>query len=343
MKLGCLLVACGALVGCAAPSSSSGADGPPLPPGKSDGSDYSVTGGRAWYLVGNDLTPGNDRLELAIEGPGETSVIDLYIDGELIRRADRVNGAWSFDEDVTGLAVGEHSALLAADGANVAFNELRFVRSHPLYVAVSNDWDQSDQSASQIERQERLHTRHPELVITHFVGPYTFTDPNVSTTRQQELVNWLINLRETEGDEIGLHVHPRCSFVEAAGVTCRSTPSFAYASGDSSGYTVRLDAYTESELVLMFNKATELFLANGLNAPTSFRAGGWTAEAHVLSALSQAGHVVDTSGCNWSRLEEWISNPGASLYQWNMEHWSTITETSQPYYPNVTNMLSDAA
>lgn len=34
---------------------------------------------------------------------------------------------------------------------------------------------------------------------------------------------------------------------------------------------------------------------------------------------------------------------GASLYAWNEEHWAPIDETSQPYYPNTTDMLADAA
>ncbi|MGE3545046.1 MAG: hypothetical protein AB7L28_13990, partial [Kofleriaceae bacterium] len=192
MKLGCLLAAMGSLIACAAPSTSTpGSGGPPLPPGKNDDSDYAVTGARNWYLVGNDLTPGNDRLELAIEGPEDASVVDLYIDGEFVRRVDRSTDGWSFDEDLTGLAVGEHTALLAADGASVAFSELTFVRSHPLYVAVSNDWDNSDHGDDKLVRQERLHANHPELVITHFVGPSTVTDPNLSSARQQFLVNWV--------------------------------------------------------------------------------------------------------------------------------------------------------
>jgi hypothetical protein len=327
--------------GCADPDLAVG--DAPLPPGKDDAPGYAVSGGKAWYLVGNALTPGDDVLELSVDAPSSAHAVDLFLDGHFVKRAQRTGGTFRFETDIASLAVGEHRVLLSADGGHVAFAERRFQRSHPLYVAVSNDWDDPDHGDDKLERQERLHARHPALVITHFVGPYTFTDPTVTPARRQLLVEWVTKFAQTKGDEIGLHVHPWCNFVETAGVTCRTSPSFAYASGDTTGYTVRLDAYTRPELDKLFAKASQLFVANGLPKPTSFRAGGWTAEAHVLAALATAGHVADSSGCNWSRLEEWKGHTGASLYDWNKEHWAPIDETSQPYYPSKDDMLADAA
>ena len=313
----------------------------PQPPGKADTPGYTVTGARGWYVVGDAVTAGDDRLALTVRTPEAVRRVRLYLDGRYVRSVTRgADGQFAFDEDIADLAVGEHRVLLAADSANVAFSEVRFQRSHPYYVVVSNDWDDPDNGDAELERQERLHARHPNLVLTHFVGPYTFTEP-MSAARRQKLVAWVTNLAETEGDEIGLHIHPWCTFVRASGVTCRTAPSFAYANGDTTGYTVRLDSYTQPELEKMFAKASELFVANGLPRPTSFRAGGWTAEAHVLAALANSGHVADSSGCNWSRLEEWKDHPGASLYAWNQEHWAPIDETSQPYYPAEDDMLAD--
>lgn len=332
--LGCLVSAC-------AESAPDDLDAP-SPPGKSDTPGYSVTGDRAWYLVGNDLTAGDDELALSIDAPSSVSSVRLYLDGRFVRRVQRTAGKFTFAEDIAALPPGAHRVLLAADQSTTAFSALDFTRSHPLYVAVSNDWDDPDHPDDKLRRQERLHERHPDLIITHFVGPYTFTE-TVTPARRKLLVDWVTNLVTTQGDEIGLHVHPWCTFVRASGVTCRTSPSFAYATGDPTGYTVRLDSYTQPELEKMFAKATELFVANGLPRPTSFRAGGWTAEVHVLAALATAGHVADSSGCNWSRLEEWKNHAGASLYAWNQEHWAPIDETSQPYYPNTTDMLADTA
>jgi hypothetical protein len=219
---------------------------------------------------------------------------------------------------------------------------VRFHRSHPLYIAVSNDWDNADNGDPMLERQVRLHANHPHLLVTHFVGPYTFTDPSVSPARRRFLVDWVTGLHDQHGDEIGLHIHPWCNFVTTAGVACRTSPSFAFASGDTTGYTVNLNSYTESELAKLFARATALFEANGLPAPTSFRAGGWTADLAVLRALGNAGHVADSSACNWARIEEWEFHSGASLFQWNQEHWSSIDETSQPYHPSTSDILADA-
>jgi hypothetical protein len=315
---------------------------PPAAPTKDDGT-FRVTGAKAWYLAGNDLTPGDSRVELAIEGPTDTGVVDIWLDLRYAGRARRTgDGTFAFEIPLAAVAIGEHQLLFAADLSRFAFAEVRFRRSHPLYIAVSNDWDTADNGDAMLERQERLHARHPALVLTHFVGPYTFTDPSVSTTRRRFLVDWVSRLAATHGDEIGLHIHPYCNFVQAAGVTCRTSPSFARAS-DATGYTVILSSYTETELARMFAKAAELFVANGLPTPTSFRAGGWTADVNVLSALAGAGHVADTSACNWARIEEWQNNPGADLFPWNREHWAPIDETSQPYYPSRDDILADAA
>jgi hypothetical protein len=311
---------------------------PPLPPGKADDA-FRVTGAKDWYLVGNALTPGDGRLELAVEGPAD--LIDVWLDHRYLGRVRGDAGRFDFAIRLDGVAIGDHQILMAADGSRFAFSEVRFARSHPLYVAVSNDWDNADNGDAMLERQVRLHARHPNLVLTHFVGPYTFTDPAVSETRRRFLVDWVTALRDREGDEIGLHVHPYCNFVRTAGVTCRTAPSFARAS-DATGYTVILSSYTEAELERIFAKATELFEQHGLGTPTSFRAGGWTAQLHVLKALVSAGHVADSSACNWARLEEWEHVAGAQLFAWNREHWATIDDTSQPYYPSTTDILSSA-
>ncbi len=329
------------LVACTASTAPIPTDSPDEP-GKEDGVGFQVSGAKAWYLVGNQLTPGDDQLELSIQGPADTQVVDLWLDRKFSSRVRASNGAVHFSLDLANVAIGEHQILLAADGAHIAFSAIRFRRSHPLYIAVSNDWDNADNGDPMLERQVRLHARHPELVVTHFVGPYTFTDPSVSAARRRFLVDWVTNLRDQHGDEIGLHIHPWCNFVTTAGVTCRTFPSFAHTT-DSTGYTVNLNSYTEAELAKLFARATRLFELNGLPKPTSFRAGGWTADLTVLRALSAAGHVADSSACNWARIEEWQFQPNAALFSWNREHWAPIDETSQPYRPSTTDVLADAA
>jgi len=315
-------------------------DEAPTAPSKEDAPGYTVTA-KHWLLVGDALTPGDAKFTATVKAPSDVSTVDLWIDGHYVASAQASSGTFTLSADASGLAIGDHTALLAKRGSTQAFASVKITRTAPLYVAVSNDWDDPDHTDDKLERQDRLHTNHPHLVITHFVGPYTFTDPSVSAARQQFLVDWLKDY-EAKGDEIGLHIHPWCNFVQAAGVTCRTTPSFAHAS-DTTGYTVILGSYTQPELEKMFLKANELFVAHGLKKPTSFRAGGWTATTEVINAMAKAGHKVDASACNWARLEEWRGVADAQLYPWNQQHWGPVDETTQPYYPSKDDILADAA
>ncbi len=330
-----------------APDATSDADGdadgdtsgvPEWEPGQLD-SGYEVAGLLDFYLIGNDLTPASP-FAVTVTVPAGTSGVVAWVDDTAAGALAGGGTTFELDGLPGGVGPGEHHLILAVEGSDRAFAALPFITTHPLYVVVTNDWDDPDNPNHTYNRQEDLHEWHPELRLTHFVGPYTFTDPDVTDERREEIVSWLLDMREVHGDEIGLHIHPYCSFVEAAGLTCRTSPSFAYATGDRTGYTIYLSEYDEEETVLLLETADALFTDWGLNKPTSFRAGGWTAELHTLRALARAGHVADTSAMNWARLEEWEGYPGADLYDWNRDQWSTIDETSQPYYPSQDDILS---
>jgi hypothetical protein len=111
-----------------------------------------------------------------------------------------------------------------------------------------------------------------------------------------------------------------------------------YSAGDATGYTVQCSAYTDEEFTEMLLAADAIFEERGLGKPTSFRAGGWTAELGTLRALAAAGYLADGSANNWARLEEWQGQ--GTLYAWNMEHWASIGDTSQPYYPSEEDILA---
>jgi hypothetical protein len=233
--------------------------------------------------------------------------------------------------DVSVLAPGEHEVLLAADWAPVAFARIAFTRTHPYYTFVSTDWDTPNCNDASLDAQESLRALHPSLRLTHFVGPYTFTDPDLPPERVAELVAWIVEMRDSWDDEIGLHIHPYCSFVDTTSVPCRTTPTVLGPEPDESGYSVILASYAEDEMVELFGAADDLFSAHDLGKPTSFRAGAWTAGVQTLRALQTSGYVVDASAVAWQRLEEW---QGLPLYDWNSTHWAPIDETSQPYHPS---------
>lgn len=319
--------------------SSGPADSPPPAPDENDTA-FEIRRIGGWYLIGNELTPGQDRLEIEVIAPSGTDDVDFWIDGGKGQRMTATgNGSFGASLDIADLEAGNHEIILATGGSDKAFAKLDFKRTHPLYVVVSTDWDDADNTNQVLELQESLHERHPELKVTHFVGPYTFTEPEMTPTRMQHLVDWTVGMRDTYGDEIGLHIHPYCSFVESAGLTCRTDDSTVYDAGDDTGYTIKCSAYTEDEFVRLLEHSDELFEANGLGKPTSFRAGGWTADAKVLRAMARTGYVADTSANNWSRMEEWKDQANGELYNWNQLNWASITDTSQPYYPSNDDVL----
>jgi len=304
----------------------------PTAPAASDPG-FTVQGARKWYLIGNDLTGGDDLLTLTVTAPLQTQHVDAWLDNAAPVRLTRSGATYTLLANIETLPAGQHRLLLSADGSSTAFAQVDFQRSHPLYVVVSNDWDDPDNPDVTLTRQELLHARHPELKLTHFVGPYTFTDSTVSAARAQQLVAWLKQMEASHGDEIGLHIHPYCSFVQTTSVPCRTQPSFYSSQGDTTGYTVILSSYTTDETATLLQAAKNIFASHGLGTPTSFRAGGWTAQEHTLQALADAGFVADTSGCNWKRLEEWKGYGTSTLYAYNEQNWPSIGDTSQPYYP----------
>jgi hypothetical protein len=191
---------------------------------------------------------------------------------------------------------------------------------------------------------DTLHDEHPELVMTHFWAPYTYTDPMVTPARRAQLSAWLRAQRDDHGDEVALHIHPYCHFVEHAGVKCITDQSVVH-DRDPSGYTVKCAAYSEADFGKLLGAADGLFAANDLGKPVTFRAGAWTASIETLRALAAHGYVADTSALNWARIEEWdpAAHPevgNGELWRWNKEHWKPIDDTSQPYRPNRDDHLS---
>lgn len=342
-----LLAACSSNPAAPAPQSEPGpAANAPAAPSKADSPEslgFHIEGAKAWAIIGNEITKVTDALDLKVTAPDGTHYVDLWLDDEPGVRMTRDDLTFSISLSLAKVPAGEHRILMAADGSDTAFASLTFQRSHPLYVFMSNDWDDPDNGDDKLKLQEQLHDEHPELVITHFVGPYTFTDPDVSADRAELLATWVKKMRDDHGDEIGMHIHPWCSFVESAGLTCRHEPSFAYkdggADGDTTGYTVVLSAYTQEETEKMLDRGLAIFSEHGLGVPTGFRCGGWTAQIPTMKALASRGFVAEGSAANWRRMEEWEGYPGAILYDWNKEHWITINDTSQPYYPSESDIL----
>jgi len=311
---------------------------PPNPPSQNDPA-FSIAGLRSWYLIGDAARPGNDRMTFIVTAPSGADYVDAYIPTIGAKRMQHQSDGYALDLSIAGLAPGDYDILFSANNSNEAFAKATFHRSAAYYVLVSTDYDFSDPGAVSLTRMDALHTNHPGVVITHFWAPYTYTDPAVTDARRDELDTWIKKQRDVNHDEIGLHIHPYCNFVDTAGIACITDQSTVYAT-DTSGYTIKLAAYGRTQMGMLLQRAKDIFATRGLGEPKTFRAGGWTADENVLLALDDNGFVADTSALNWAKIEEWN---GKELYTWNMEHWSSITDTSQPYYPSTTDPQTSVA
>ena len=273
-----------------------------------------------------------------ITAPSGTDFVDAYIPGVAPLRMISQDDGFALDISIADLEAGAHEVLFSANGSDDAFAKATLNRSAAYYVLVTTDYDFSDPGKLSIGYMNKMHMDHPAMVITHFWAPYTYTDPEVTDARRDELTTWIKEVHDTYGDEIGLHIHPWCNFVQAAGVTCVTDQSTVYTM-DESGYTINLTAYGHDLMGQLLQYAATLFGQRGLGTPTSFRAGGWTADENTLLALSDNGYVADSSALNWKYIEEW---EGKELYTWNMTHWAPIDDTSQPYYPSTTDPLTSS-
>jgi hypothetical protein len=323
-----------------------GSSGPrsekPTPPAENDPS-YQIRALKGWYLAGNAATPAQDTMTIIVDAPSNTDTVDVWVaDLKPIRLTEQQDGSFGTQLSIAGLPVGTYDVLFAANGSTSAFAKVPFNRSQPYYVIVTTDWDFPDPGQVSIGFQSQMHMDHPELRMTHFVGPYTFTDPMMTTERKQALVTWLVKMRDMYTDEIGLHIHPYCNFVESAGLTCITDQSTVYAE-DLTGYTIKLSAYSRQQMGQLLDHANLLFEQNGLNRTKTFRAGGWTASLETVQALADKGFTADTSALNWARIEEWKDQQSGELYRWNMANWTPIGDTSQPYWPSENNVLTSDA
>jgi hypothetical protein len=293
---------------------------------------------RTWLLRGDGKTASDREVVVHVNAPASVTRIRAQIDHGRTVSATRDATGFTVRLPIATVATGEHTLLLAEGWSSKSFATRTFQITAPLYVVVSTDWDDTRFGDDKLRRMERLSSLHPEMLLTHFFAPFHYTDPLVSASRKQMFEDWIKRDRDTRKSEIGVHIHTWCHFVVAAGVKCVPQPAFA--PNDDSGYVTILASYSESDMRAMLRKSREIFDEHDLGSPTSFRAGGWTADLSTLRALQAEGFTVDTSALPFKRIEEWR---GFELYRWNEANWQGITETSQPYFPSATSLTSTAS
>jgi hypothetical protein len=285
---------------------------------------------RSWAVKTRTLSNAPDLLKVTISAPVEFKDIQVAWENEKPITLQRTNKEpFEVELSFEHVPEGIRKILVAPTGSRNTIASAAVTVSQPLLVVVSTDWDDSRFDDGYIQRMEQLHTNHPTLKVTHFFGPYHFTDPEVREPRKQQLTRWVLEQRKTFGDEIGMHLHGWCHFVETTSVPCRTKESFYR--DDGTGYTTILASYSRNEMATILKKGLETFERNNLGRPRSFRSGGWSANAETLKALVDTGFEIDTSAVPPHFIRSWQGHP---LYDWLVANWTGIESNSQPYFPD---------
>lgn len=284
-----------------------------------------------WVLKSDGLTEGAATIQFKFSLPSSFREALVAIGTQPAMRVTRASGDELFEAelDVTELEPGEHEILVGDPETYRAVGSATFTVSFPLYVVVSNDWDDTRFGQTELANMEELRKRHPKIRVTQFFAPYHYTDPEITEDWREKMDGWIKTQRDDHGDELGLHIHGWCHFVETTGVSCKTKETFF--KDDGSGYTTILAAYSEQEMTRILKGAVDMFDAQDLGRPRSFRAGGWTADAKVLRALVNAGFTSDSSAVPAKYLSSW---KGYGLYDFTTKNWEGIHERSQPYFPD---------
>ena len=197
-------------------------------------------------------------------------------------------------------------------------------------VAISVDWEGREISAVNLQAFANLRNAHPQVPLTHFLNAAYFTKPEANaakiTAQMLEVV--------LPKDEIGLHIHPWQSLVEAAGVTFRREPTI-WGNGRrmrvgmrDSGHEISVEAYEPNEFQAIVRKSKEILTANGFALGTSFRAGAWLAGPHVREAIRREGFLVDSSATDTKWHDELDDY---ELPRMMREIWPNVTSRTQPF------------
>jgi hypothetical protein len=299
---------------------------------------------RRWFLLGDELSPDGQMLELSLDLKEEGLTLVRSFDDPRITYtiAETEKSGDFYRESVEGvryqatiglgdLHPGTYTVQASLDFrcGELVSRKRAFNVSYPLYLSWTLDWEGYDVKDQYLADIAQLAKSHNNLPLTHFYNPYIFVNPAISKGRSEELTGWVKKRRDQYGEAIGLHLHMFPDMVEEAGVTPRKSPGWG--SFLSEGYDVPLSAYTYRETLRLLSWSKEVFTKQGLGSPTIFRAGGWFADEETLKALEDSDFLVDSSG----RTKVLFGENGLAS-PWDLK------KTTQPYRPNLFNQNSPA-
>jgi hypothetical protein len=237
--------------------------------------------------------------------------------------APKVGAQWSASLGLEGVAPGEQTVeflVRMKDGTDAVVATTTFMLSAPIYLVWTLDFE-GDAVTDEMLNNTYAINRTYFVPLTLLWNPRVWTTPQISRERADAMRQWTMTVASATGGEIGLHLHAWTDFVRAAGVTPRTSPSWA---GRADGYDVPLTAFDEAETKKLLDHALKLMADNGMPRPTSFRAGGLFANAANLRAVAAAGFTADTSATPSGDF-------GQLTYPW------TLLPGAQPYRPSRTD------
>lgn len=194
-------------------------------------------------------------------------------------------------------------------------NDLMINVSYPLIVTWTLDYEGYDISNNNLNAIASFSDTYG-MPLTHLFNPRIFVASEISTTRSDYLVSWVLNRKQNNNDEIGLHLHMHCDMVTAAGLKYKTTPRWGWR---TNCHDVLTSAYNYDEFTQIIKWSKAQFAQHNLPEPITYRAGGWFISEPQLKVLQDQGFLIDTSG--------------RTSYVWGTQTgpW-TLTETTFPYY-----------
>lgn len=201
-------------------------------------------------------------------------------------------------------------------------------------VSVSVDWEGAYFEENGLAALARFQSENPDVPITHFVCPAYYTKPSAVAGE----VTYFLTQHIRQEDEVGVHLHPWHSLVQAARVPVRSSRSFLTEDGrlmefdGDAGFDVDPSIYTVTELRAIMATSRGLLESAGFKVAPAFRAGGSLAPANVLEAARAEGFLIDSSAIDSTLLGEGASSDGFEYLASRVrEVWPKVDRTTQPF------------
>lgn len=192
--------------------------------------DIVVNMSREWILKGKGV-PDADKvakftIELSNIDLGESEVVAKIItDKNTVTLETELIDENKYAVNINGDSLDPGSYLIQAEVTDTHFvsRAATFYISYPLYVTWTMDWEGFDVTDQYLNSMSSISTDYG-MPITQFFNPRIFVADEISESRRQRLVDWVLERQANNGDEIGLHLHMHYDLIEAVGIPVRMDP-----------------------------------------------------------------------------------------------------------------------